>query len=99
VDGDLFELLEYLHFPYNIGNFHCALVTVSFFDHKKVVYFDSMHSDDAAIENHVFKFIQEHYRDRHDEDIDITDWKLVPLAIGNEFTNHYSFYPMQENSK
>lgn len=97
VDGDLFKL-EYLHFPFNIGNYHWALVTVSF-DSKKVVYFDSMHSKNAVIANHVFEFIQEHYRDTYDNDLDITHWKIVPLGTGNEFTTHYSLYPFQQNSK
>jgi Ulp1 family protease len=97
VKGDLFKL-EYLHFPYNIDNLHWALITVSFV-HKKVVYYDSMHSSDDVIATHVFQYILEHYWDVHNEELDITDWKIIPFPTGNEFANHYSFCPKQKNGE
>jgi len=97
VDGDLFKL-AFLHFPFNIDDVHWTLVSVSF-DDKLIVYYDSMHGEDPVVAYAVYQYLIHHHIEMHGENFDIDNWRVILKPTGEEFTTHYSSYPMQENGE
>jgi Ulp1 family protease len=97
VDGDLFQL-AFLHFPFNVDDVHWTLVSVSF-DDKLIVYYDSMHGEDPVVAYAVYEYLMHHNIEKHGEKFDIDNWRVILKPTGDEFTTHYSSYPMQENGE
>jgi hypothetical protein len=58
-----------------------------------------MHGEDPVIAYGVFEYLQHHHLEKHGDSFDIDSWRVILKPTGDEFTTHYSSYPMQKNGE